>query len=135
MDTNEAVVRTYIEALDQGDEATVSKLTTEHVILHFPGRSRFAGDYFGKSAVLTFWRSHLRQMGDGPAVITIQDVSVTQEQVLALITLEAKRDGDAMLWRGYFVFHVRDQQVVEWWCQLDDLDTFDHFWSYRAAQV
>ena len=49
------VIHRVVEALTSGDMEAFSECFTDDVVVHIPGRSRVAGDYEGKQAVLGYF--------------------------------------------------------------------------------
>jgi uncharacterized protein len=130
MHPSEQLARTCIIATASGDVQSLAPRIANHIVFHFPGRSKFAGDYFGKPVVLEFWANQSAFMDDSVSQVTIQDVHIEGEQVLALVSLQGKVRGKLLQWHGYDMLHVRSAQIVEWWRSFDDQGAFDDFWSY-----
>lgn len=129
MSTNEDLIHALIAAVNQGETDTMRSLFAGHIVLHFPGRNRFAGDYFGKAAVLQFWSAH----GDTLTPITLHAIHATQEQVIGVMSLHAQLPGKMLVCEGTGVYHMVQDQVTEWWMQLEDQVAFDRFWSATPA--
>ena len=60
---DEKVIPQLIEAFNRRDLEPVTKLFTDDVVLHYPGRNRIAGDYQGKLGVLDFWQNQIELTG------------------------------------------------------------------------
>ena len=134
MHTNEELVRGLLAALTSGDYDTMRQDIADNIVFHFPGRSQFAGDYTGKSEMMAFWARQQERMDGVPGVITVESVQAINEQVIAIISLHAPVQGKELAWHGQYIFHVRDAQIAEWWCILDDQIAFDSFWSYKKRE-
>ena len=130
---HEAVVHACLEAITRGDEASLRRLLAEHAVFHFPGQSRFAGDYSGDGTIAAFWMAHRTELAGDPVQMQLEDVRVVGEQVIALVALRAQRHDAVMEWHGTFLMFIAQAQIAEWWCELGDRRAFDHFWTYQPA--
>jgi ketosteroid isomerase-like protein len=135
MHPNELLVRTCLIATSHGDAQTLTLKFADRIAFHFPGYSRFAGDYFGKPAVLRFWAAQYTLMGDITDQMTINDIHVEGEQVLALISVQSRIKEQSLLWHGYDLLYVHFGQIKEWWRHFEDQQAFDEFWMYRAPDI
>ncbi len=86
MHTNEHIVREYLRAFNDGDLDRVEDLLTDDVVVHFPGRSPMAGAKRGKDDVMGFFRTMVSRAGVGSMPPDIQDVCVSEQHAVALIT-------------------------------------------------
>jgi len=108
---NENLIQMLLAAVNQGDTNTMRSLFAGHIILHFPGRNRFTGDYFGKATVMQFWSAP----GNTLTPITLHAIHAAQEQVIAVMSLHAQLPGKVLVCEGTGVYHIRQDQVAEWW--------------------
>ena len=129
MQSPEDVIAILLTAVTQGDKSTLATVLADHVIFHFPGKNRFTGEYFGKISVMEFWSAHHATL----TPLTLQSVGATEEQVIAIVALQAHLAANVRECPGTCVFRVANGQIEEWWYQLEDQAAFDAFWSYSAA--
>lgn len=135
MQPDESLIHSCCTAIGDGDASALLPLLAEHSIFHFPGHSRFAGDYTGKATIAAFWTSFRQQLSGEPVRIHLQEVRATREQVIALVSMSAQRRGAPSTWHGTFLFFVHNAQIAEWWYQLDDERAFDTFWAYSPTPL
>ncbi len=127
----EDLISRLLTAVTQDDKRALETILADHVSFHFPGRNRFAGEYFGRAGVIEFWSAH----HDTLTPITLQSLHITAEQGIASVSMHVQRSltGHQLICPGTCVYHIAHDQVVEWWYQMEKQDVFDAFWSYPVA--
>lgn len=125
---NEDLVRRGYAAFAVADVATLKELFAENIVWHVGGRSPITGDYKGAAEVLGFF-ARLAGLAGGTFRTDVHDVLANDEHVVALVTLNAQRDGRTLNDSGAQVFHVAGGKVTEVWFHPGDQTASDKFWS------
>lgn len=127
----EDLIPRLLAAVTANDKQALKAILADRVTFHFPGRNRFAGDYFGQAGVIEFWSAH----HDTLTPITMQALHITPEQGIATVAMHVQRSltGHDLVCAGTCVYHVAQDQVVEWWYQMEEQSVFDAFWSYPVT--
>lgn len=112
---------------------TLPDVLDDHAIFHFPGRSRFAGTYTGKKTIGRFWEDHGQELMTPPDCITVDEYVLSPNTITLLATMQAQRESFHHLWKCTFLLSIAHECITEWWCELDDVQTFDTFWSFRTV--
>ena len=60
---NSEVMERYVESLQQNDWQAATTFWAEDVLLHFPGRNPFSGDFLGKEAFLEHYGRLCTELG------------------------------------------------------------------------
>ena len=126
---NEQVVRQLFEAYRNDDYDILRQILAEDVIYHIPGRNPFSKDYVGQEALFALWKQQKQRMGGRPYNIELIDMLVSDKHVVALTRARAQAGERSVTWTGANVYAVRDGRIAEAWFMLDDLYTYDSFWS------
>lgn len=129
MRPDETLLHTFMAALALGGASPPFPELADHVTLHIPGRTRFAGDYFGKVAVVAFWQAQQALWEQ----LTIENAQINEEQLIARVAAQTSAQGTPFLSHGAFLLQIRQAQIWEWWWQPDDQTAFDAYWAYRPA--
>ena len=126
---NEQVIRTMFDAYSRGDDGTLRRVLADDVVYHLPGRSPMAGDYRGRDAVLQLWDRQKDAMGGQPYRVEFLGMLSDGERTILLTSGRAEGRERTLAWRGVNEYTVRDGTVAECRVYIDDLYTFDDFWS------
>jgi len=126
-DANEAAIRRYCAAWRAGDLAALIECYDDDVVLHYFGRSRFAGDHRGKSAALTVL-AQVQQLTHRK-LLEIHDVLASEDHAVILARERFERDGRQVESRRVLVYHLRDGKLAEAWIYDDDQRAVDELWS------
>jgi ketosteroid isomerase-like protein len=122
------VVHRAVDALTSGDMEAFSDCFSDDVVTHIPGRSRVAGDYAGKQAVLGYF-GQLMELSGGTFGADVHDIVGNDDHAVGIYNLSADRDGQHGEWHWVNVYHVRDDRIIEYWGHVVDQYSFDQFWS------
>lgn len=113
-------------AFDAGDVNTVLELFADNIVWHVGGKSKYAGDYKGKQAVLEFFG---RLMQDGfVQKHDLHDILASDDHIVTLATVTGTYQGRTMSGQVVDVAHENDQgQLIEFWRISADQEAFDEF--------
>jgi hypothetical protein len=128
MPTPVDIVHRAVDALTPGDMEAFSDCFTDDVVTHIPGRSRVAGNYEGKAAVLGYF-GQLMELSAGTFGAEVHDIVGNDDDAVGIYNLTADRKGEHGQWHWVNVYHVRDGRISEYWGHVVDQYSFDEFWS------
>jgi uncharacterized protein len=126
---NEDLLREGYAAFGRGDlDALQNQFFAPDITWHFPGKSPFAGDYQGVAEVLG-WLARTFELSGGTIRVELNDVLANDELAVALVTINAQREGKELADGSVQVYRVRDGKIAEVWNHPADLYVNDAFWS------
>ncbi|MBB5788880.1 nuclear transport factor 2 family protein [Jiangella mangrovi] len=129
MSSAEQVVRTYFDALEAQDLATVAAALAEDVVWHQPGANRFSGVQRGATAVGAMIAGMTEISGGSFALTVTAPLLVNDDTVAAHIHFSASRDGATLDQDGIDVLKVTDGKISEVWLFSADQPAEDAFWG------
>lgn len=112
-------IKQIIEAFNQGNFEPSSKLFSEDVILHCPGRNRISGDYQGKAGVIDFWKKQIAITNNNFKAEVVA-VSQGEGNLILIIEITAQVGDQRFSWRRVNHYKVIDGRVVEAWIYEGD---------------
>jgi hypothetical protein len=125
MSGNEKFLREVIDARLSGDtERLLSYLDTQMVI-HFPGRSRLAGDHRGPGAI----NAKVMEITGRPLSMEVLDVLGSEEHAAGVYLMTAWRDGVQLTWRQMNHYSIRNGLMVEAWQHPFEQAAVDAFFA------
>ena len=122
---NEELLRREAQESASG-AALPQHLYTEDHVLHYPGRSRLAGEYRGQDGLTEF----VAKIGELASSVErdLHDAMANDEHGVQLMTVRAERkDGRRHEWQAVWVTHFRDGKIAETWGHIQDQDALDEF--------
>jgi ketosteroid isomerase-like protein len=108
-----------VEAFNRRDLETVTKLFSDDVVLHCPGKSRVSGTYQGKPGLLEFWQKQIELTGGS---FQGNVISVCQGEGSLILVMEVIVDhaDETLSWQRVNRYHVSDGRIVEAWIYEGD---------------
>ena len=121
---DELTIQQLIKVINQRNFDPASKLFSEKVVLHCPGKSRISGDYIGKSGVVELWQNQIALTNE---TFRAEVVAASQgEGILVLIMdISAESNGQRYSWRRVNHYQLAGGRVVEGWIYESDQYTAD----------
>ena len=119
--SNAAAYRRTVDAFRAMDFIAVRSLVADDVVWHVPGDHQMAGEIRGLDALIE-WLSRLGALG---FTINEHDVLGSDDHVVALSYIGARRPNVEVETRVVSVFHFRDGRQLERWFYPDDLEAWD----------
>jgi len=117
-------IEQLIKAFNQRDLEPGSKLFTEDIVLHCPGKSRISGDYVGKTSVVELWKKQISVTNE-----TFQteflEVSQGEGILVLIIEISAQLNDRQHSWQRVNHYKVAEGRVVEGWIYEGDQYTAD----------
>lgn len=126
---NIQVVRSYFQALQSGDMATVGALFAEDVIWHQPGANQFSGEHKGRDAVFAMLGAMMQASAGTFAIDTVHTLMGNDDLVAATIHFSGRRDDTAMAMDGVDLLRITDGTIAEVWLFSADPAAEDAFWG------
>jgi uncharacterized protein len=123
------VMERYVEAWERNDWEAATAIWADDVVHHVPGRSRLAGDFFGKQAFLDHYGRVFAELGGTIEVVEFHDVLVSEDHAVALVKERAVRGERSLEFNRVVVYHLHDGKIAETWSHDYDLYALDEFWS------
>jgi ketosteroid isomerase-like protein len=103
----------YLAAAKRGDWDTAFGFLADDLLIHIPGRSAFAGQRFGKEAVVDYITSIRERYRDGAIELELIDMLCSDERVVLLLRERFHGEGEPIEIRRANVYRVEDEKVVE----------------------
>jgi uncharacterized protein len=107
------VIGEYLAAMERGDREAALAFYAEDVVMHVPGRSRFAGVRRGRDAVLGYIRAAVELADRGVDVELIDVLAGDGERVALLLRERLSGARGELLLRRANVYTVRDGRIAE----------------------
>ena len=125
MHANESLLREAIDALLIQDRGTLERLIADDVIVHFPGRSKLAGDHRGRGVLGAL----ILELSGSPLDIRVHDVLGSDQHAVGIYTFRAGSPDRQAEWRHVNVYHIDKGQIVEVWQNPFEQETVDEFFQ------
>jgi len=123
---HERMLKTFYDAVAQGDMETVMALLTDDIEFHVFGRSRVAGSYLGKDQILHFFVKLAETYGD-TFRLEIRDILANDRHGVVLALERAQCGGKVLENRAVHVYDIRDGKCAQ--CRAYNEHTWDELWT------
>ncbi|MDM0067970.1 nuclear transport factor 2 family protein [Variovorax sp. J31P207] len=123
------ITKTYIKAVQTGDQATLGSLISPDVVWHQPGSNQFSGTHRGMAAVGAML-GKMMEASRGTFAITRADPYMANGDWVA-VTLEfaGQANGVELKQPGVDLIRIEGGQIVEVRLFSSDQDQEDLFWG------
>lgn len=125
---NVSVIRKAYEDFAKGDISAVLEAFDASITWHVPGHSPLSGDYRGHDEVVGFFK-HTMERSGGVFGIAVHHVLAEDDVVVALVTIQAQRNGNSGSFEEVHVWRVVNAKATEFREFQGDEQTEDRFWS------
>lgn len=122
-----ALARRWWAAFERIDVETLMSLAVDDIVLRASGRSRWAGEYHGKEALLEWWAGLTAAYPDQH--YQLDDTLVGDEHIAHLVRLTMQRDGRRVQDNSTWILRVRNGLVIEHWIRDGDQYAMDEFFA------
>ena len=112
-------IRQIIAAFNKRNLEPGSKLFSDHVVLHCPGKNQISGDYHGKSGVVEFWQKQI-SLTNETFKAEILTVSQGEGSLVLIMEISAQVNDRLFSWRRVNHYKVVEGRVVEGWIYEGD---------------
>ena len=127
-DSNGAIVRTAYENFAKGNIPGVFAVFDAAITWHVPGHSPLAGDFTGHDQVGGFFQRTM-ELSKGTFGIDVHNVLADGDVVVALVTVNAQRNGVSASFPEVHVWRLQNGKVTEFREYQGDEQREDRFWS------
>ena len=111
--TAREVMTEYFAAARRGDWDTAFGYFADDIVMHIPGRSRFAGDQRGKQAAVGYIEAVREHYGEAGIEVELIDMLDSGERVALLVRERFQRDGRTVEIRRANVYRVVEYAIAE----------------------
>jgi ketosteroid isomerase-like protein len=108
-----AVIGEYLAAMERGDRAAALAFYADDIVMHVPGRSRFAGVRRGRDAVVAYIRAAVELADRGIEVELVDVLDGDDDRVALLLRERLSGARGELLLRRANVYTVRDGRIAE----------------------
>lgn len=103
---HEQLARRFLSAFNHQDAVAVTAYLTDQATLHIPGSHQLAGTFTGRAAVMTHLRLLWRQPHSVWRILACEDWLVSDQRILAIVTMHVQLPGRRRDWRRCLLFDV-----------------------------
>ena len=128
MHPNETLIREGYDAFVRGDLEAVAKFLHPDARWHVAGRSPLAGVYSGHEELFALF-ARIFEITEGTIALSARDVLVSEDHVIVLTTMKARRGERVLDDDGVAVFKIHDGLATEVWNFAENQDEMDSFFS------
>ena len=125
---NAAVIGKAYQDFARGDIPAVFAAFDPTITWHVPGHSPISGDYRGHNEIGGFF-GHTMELSGGAFSIDVHNVLADGNVVVALVTVNAQRNGVSASFPEVHVWRMRNGKAVEFREYQGDEQREDHFWT------
>ena len=125
---NAAIIRKAYEDFVHGDIPAVFAVFDPAITWHVPGHGPLSGDLVGHNAIAGFFQSTMELSG-GTFSIDVHNVLANDDLVVALVTVNAQRDGISASFPEVHVWRMKNGKATEFREYQGDEQREDRFWS------
>ena len=126
--TNAMTIRKAYQDFAQGNVPAVFASFDTNIAWHVPGHSPLSGDYRGHDEIAGFFQRTM-QLSAGVFSIDVHNVLAEGDLVVALVNVNAQRNGISTSFPEVHVWRMKDGKAVEFCEYQGDELREDRFWS------
>src|SRR5215475_5188264 len=127
-ESNAVVIRRAYDAFAQGNIPAVFAAFDSSITWHVPGHSPLSGDYKGHDQIGGFFQRTMELSG-GAFSIDVHNVLAENDLVVALVTVNAQRNGLFASFPEVHVWRMTNGKVTDFREYQGDEQREDQFWS------
>jgi uncharacterized protein len=127
--TNIEIAKSYIKAVQTGDQAALGSLISPQVVWHQPGNNQFSGVKNGIAEFSAMFGVMMQVSGGTFAITHAHRFLVNGDLVAIEIEFSAQREGAKLDQPGIDLLRVQDGKIVEVWLFSSDPEQEDAFWG------
>ena len=124
---NEDLLRKGYDAFMTGDMETMSQIFADDITWVSKGDNPLSGEFHGQQEVFGNF-AKIPELTDS-FQMDIHDVLANDDHAVALVSIQAERNGKSLDTNAVHVYHVDDGQVTSAWIIQEDPAAADAFWS------
>jgi ketosteroid isomerase-like protein len=123
------IARTYFQAVQTADMATLGELLDADIVWHQPGANQFSGEHRGRDAVFQMLGGMLEASRGTFAIDKIHTLMANGDLVTATIRFSGRRDDVSMSMDGVDLLRIENGRITEMWLFSGDPAAEDAFWG------
>ena len=123
------VMKRYVEAIERKDWEAATAFWADDVLLHFPGRGPFSGDFVGKRVFLEHYGRLSAELGGTIELAEVHEVLLGEKHVVALVRERAVRGERTLEFDRVNVYRLGGGKIAEIWAYDYDPYELYEFWS------
>jgi ketosteroid isomerase-like protein len=123
------LARTYFQAVQTGDLATLGELLDADIVWHQPGANQFSGEHKGRDAVFQMLGGMMATSQGSFAIDTLHTLMGNGDLVTATIHFSGRRGDASMSMDGVDLLRVAGGKITEMWLFSGDPAAEDAFWG------
>jgi ketosteroid isomerase-like protein len=127
-ESNAAIIRETYEDFARGNIPAVFGAFDANITWHVPGHGPLSGDYTGHDQIGGFFQRTMELSGGGFS-IDVHNVLAGGDLVVALVNVNAQRNGISASFPEVHVWRVKDGKATEFREYQGDEQREDRFWS------
>ena len=127
-DSNSVIIRKTYEDFARGNIPSVFATFDAGISWHVPGHSPLSGDYTGHDQIGGFFQRTMELSG-GAFSIDVHNVLAENDLVVALVTVNAQRNGLSASFPEIHVWRMKDGKAIQFREYQGDEQREDRFWS------
>jgi ketosteroid isomerase-like protein len=127
--TNIDIAKSYITAVQTGDQAALGSLISPHVVWHQPGENQFSGIKNGIAEFGAMFGGMMAASGGTFAITHAHRFLANGDLVAIEIEFAAQRDGIKLDQPGIDLLRIADGKIVEVWLFSSNPEQEDAFWG------
>ena len=127
--TNIDIAKSYIKAVQTGDQTALGNLLSPQVVWHQPGNNRFSGVKNGIAETGAMLGA-MMEVSRGTFAITHAHRFLSNGDLVAIeIEFAGRREGAKLDQPGIDLLRVQDGRIVEVWLFSSNPEEEDRFWG------
>lgn len=126
---NIELMRRYSETLAAGRAVDVLPFYADDLVLHVPGRSRHAGTYTGKDAVLAYYTKVFQDTEGRLENLGIDDILASDTHAVSLVRWRLHRGERTHDVDRVVLYRIEDGKIAEIWVRDWDQYGYDAFFA------
>jgi uncharacterized protein len=127
-DPTAMVIRKGYQDFAQGNIPAVFAAFDTNIAWHIPGHSPISGDLTGHNQIGDLFR-RLMELSGGTFSVDVHNVLAEGDLVVALVTINAQRNGSSASLPEVHVWRMKDGKAIEFRDYPGDEQRAEQFWS------
>ena len=123
------IAKTYIKAVQTGDQTALGNLISPQVVWHQPGNNQFSGTKNGIAEFGAMFGAMMQVSGGSFAITRAHRYLANSDLVAIEIEFAAHREGAKLDQPGIDLLRIVDGKIVEVWLFSSDPEQEDTFWG------
>jgi ketosteroid isomerase-like protein len=127
--TNIDIAKSYIKAIQTGDQATLGSLISPQIVWHQPGDNQFSGVKNGIAEFGAMFGAMMATSGGTFAITHAHRFLANGDLVTIELEFAAQRDDIKLDQAGIDLLRIADGEIIEVWLFSSDPELEDAFWG------